>query len=119
MILKTLFAEIMPENCLSFDGFREACESAQCYYPRPYGIYHKGEVYWHKKLPRRKGSVVRYFEDNSGPCKSLIVLTLDGKYLCNAYPPAWYENDLAWDREFRAYWESLTEEERAAILADD
>lgn len=108
----------MSENYLPFQGFRAACENAKFYYPRPYGIYHKGEVYWDAKLPRRKGSVVRYFEDTSGPCTSLVVLTIDGEYLCNAYPPAWHENDHPAQHEAKAYWESLTPEERADILRD-
>lgn len=108
----------MSNNCLPFEGFRAACQNAKFYYPRPYGIYHKGAVYWDPKLPRRKGSVVRYFEDTSGPCTSLVVLTIDGEYLCNAYPPAWHENDHPAQHEAKAYWESLTPEERADILAD-
>lgn len=78
---------------LSFEAFTKACETAEFYYPRPYGIFHKGEVYWASKLPRRKGSVVRYFEDNSTPVPSLVVLTVEGQFLCNAWPVSWYENN--------------------------
>lgn len=108
----------MPENCIPFKGFRAACKNAQFYYPRPYGIYHKGEVFWAAKLPRRKGSVVRYFEDTSGPCPSLVVLTIDGDYLCNAYPPSWHEGDHPAILEAKAYWDALTPEEQAEILRD-
>jgi hypothetical protein len=108
----------MSDNCLPFDGFRSSCQEAAFYYPRPYGIYHKGEVYWDSKLPRRPGSVVRYFEDPSGPCVSLVVLTIDGDYLCTAYPPAWHEGDHPALLEAEAWWGSLTPAERAEILAD-
>ena len=108
----------MSENALPFEGFSAACKSAKCYYPRPYGIYHKGEVYWDPKLPRRKGSVVRYFEDQSGGFTSLIVLTLDGEFLCTAFPPSWHENDHPIQREAEKHWKSLTQAQRDEILRD-
>lgn len=108
----------MTENALPFEGFRAACKNAKFYYPRPYGIYHKGEAYWDAKLPRRKGSVVRYFEDTSGPCTSLVVLTIDGEFLTNAWPISWAEDDHPAQHEAQEYWDSLSPEERAEILRD-
>lgn len=103
---------------MPFEGFTAACQNATFYYPRPYGIYHNGEVYWDEKLPRRKGSVVRYFEDTSGPCTSLIVLTIDGEYLCNAHPPSWIEDDHPAQHEMRKWWASLSQAERDEITRD-
>jgi len=106
----------MPNNALPFESFRDACEKAVFYYPRPYGIYHKGECFWDAKLPRKKGSVVRYFEDHSGPCLSLVVLSLDGEFLCCAFPVSWAENDHPAQHEAAAYWASLSPEEKAKLL---
>lgn len=80
-------------NSLSFDAFKQAAEAGIHYYVRPYGIYHDGEVYWDAKLPRRRGSVIRYSVDDTGPCRSLVVWDLDGNFLCSAYPISWHEND--------------------------
>lgn len=101
-----------------YEGFRAACENATYAYVRPYGLYHNGEVYWDPKLPRKKGSVVRYFEDTTGPCTSLVVLTLDGEYLTNAYPASWHEDDHPSQHEMRRWWASLTQEERDEITRD-
>lgn len=103
---------------LSLEGFQAACESAIFYYPRPYGIYHKGEFFWDKKLPRRPGSAVRYFEDTSGPCLSLVVLTVEGEFLCSAYPLIWAENDHPAQHEAKAIWEAMTPEERKQAMGD-
>lgn len=81
----------MKKNFQSFDEFEKACNKARFYYVRPYGIFHRGTVYWDRKLPRKKGSVVRFFEDKTGPCRSLVCLDLNGRYLCNAYPVSWTE----------------------------
>lgn len=105
-------------NALPYNGFRDACESAAFYYPRPYGIYHKGETYWHKRLPRKPGSVVRFFEDPSGPVLSLVVLTIDGEFLCSAYPISWVEDDHPVQHDMKAWWEALTQSERDEILRE-
>jgi hypothetical protein len=84
----------MSENAMGFEAFKAAAEQAQFAYVRPYGLYHKGQVYWASKLPRKRGTVVRFAEDLTGPCPSLMVFDLDGNFLCNAWPPAWHERDL-------------------------
>ena len=101
---------------LSFDAFTSASRDAQHYFVRPYGIYYRGEVFWDAKLPRRKGAVVRFFEDNSGPCRSLIVFSADGVYLCNAWPVSWVENDHEAQHEMEAWLLTLTDEERREFL---
>lgn len=101
--------------CQSFDGFKAAAESALFVYPRPYGIWHKGEPYWSKKLPRKPGSVVRIAEDDSGGVLSLMVWDLDGTYLCNAWPLSWCENEHPAQIEAMAEWNAMTPEERKAI----
>ena len=100
---------------MSFEGFASASENAAFAYVRPYGLYHKGQVFWDSKLPRKKGSVVRYFEDPSGPCISLCVFDLDGNFLCNAWPAAWHERDLPIFREL----EAMSQAERDAIGGGD
>lgn len=86
-------------NAQSFEAFKDASNNAIFYYPRPYGIYWKGEVFWNKKLPRRQGSVVRIAEDDSGCCLSLMVWDIDGRYLCSAWPISWVERDHPFLRE--------------------
>lgn len=103
---------------MSFKGFTEAAKNAPLYYVRPYGIYHNGEAYWDKELPRKKGSVVRYFEDTSGPCMSLCVFSLDGVFLCNAWPISWNENDHPVQHEMAAEWLLMSDEEKRQILED-
>ncbi len=102
----------MSDNYMSFEAFSAAAKDAPFYYVRPYGIYHNGEVYWDKRLPRRKGAVVRFFEDPSGPCLSLTVFDMDGNYLCSAYPISWHEDDHPAQHEMQKWWDSLSEEER-------
>lgn len=106
------------ENSMGFQSFRDAASSAAHYFIRPYGIYHKGNVYWDAKLPRKKGTIVRYFEDASGPCLSLVVLNIDGEFITNAWPVAWCENDHPAQREFNQWWEGLSKAERDDILKD-
>lgn len=103
----------MSELYQDFEGFKSACEKAEFIFVRPYGIYHKGEFYWDRKLPRKKGSVVRFFEDPTGPCLSLVILTMDGHYLCNAFPLLWHENDHPEQHALRIWLASLSEAERA------
>lgn len=103
---------------LGFSAFTEAAKKAPLYYVRPYGIYHKGEAYWSKELPRKKGSVVRYFEDTSGPCLSLCVFDLDGRFLCNAWPISWEENDHPAQHEMAAEWALLSDEEKRQAMGD-
>lgn len=103
---------------MDFDGFCAAAKNAQFYYVRPYGIYHRGEVYWAPKLPRKKGAVVRFFEDDSGPCRSLVVLDMDGNFLTSAWPVSWNENDHPAQHEAAAWWASLSEAERQALMGD-
>lgn len=100
-------------NALNFNSFTDAANNAAPYYIRPYGIYHRGEVYWHAALPRKKGTVVKFFEDHTGPCMSLVVFDLDGNFITNAYPVSWEENDHPVQHEMTAWWETLTEDERA------
>jgi len=108
----------MSTNNMDFDGFRADCENAVFAYVRPYGLYYKNEVYWDSKLPRKEGTVVRYFEDASGPCTSLVVLTLDGEYLTNAFPASWHEDYHPAQHEMREWWASLPQQERDNIIRD-
>lgn len=102
-------------NALSFDGFNAAKENAIVTFIRPYGLYHRGEVYWDADLPRKRGTVVRYFEDNCGPCTSLVVLDLDGNFITSAWPVSWNENDHPAQHELAAWWETLSQKERDEI----
>lgn len=53
-------------NYLGFDAFKQLCERAPFAYVKPYGIYHKGEVFWDKAIPRKPGSVVRFVDGPHG-----------------------------------------------------
>jgi hypothetical protein len=97
---------------LGFSSFTAAAENATPYYIRPYGIYYRGEVYWAAALPRKTGTVVKFFEDNSGPCLSLVVFDLDGNFIANAWPVSWAENDHPAQHALSAWWETLSEDER-------
>lgn len=103
-------------SALSFQAFTQAAKEAPLYYVRPYGIYHQGEAFWSKELPRKKGSTVRYFEDTSGPCLSLCVFDLDGRFLCNAWPILWHENDHPVQHEMAAEWLLMSDEEKRQLL---
>ena len=105
----------MGANVISYEGFLEAARNAQVYALRPYGIYYRGEVYWSQELPRKKGTLVRIAEDDSGPCLSLMVFTLDGVYLTCAWPVAWEENDHPVQHEIEAWLLTLSPEERAEL----
>lgn len=48
----------MDDISLPFEGFREACRNAQFYYPRPFGIYHGGEVYWDSLTPEERADLI-------------------------------------------------------------
>lgn len=87
---------------LSFDDFSAAVNEAQFYYVRPYGIYWRGQAFWHRKLPRRPGAVVRVAEDHSTPVMSLIITDMDGVFLCSAWPIDWVEGNTAFQHELAA-----------------
>lgn len=106
-------------NYLEFESFASRCAASPFAYVRPYGIYYRGEVYWDKKLPRKPGTVIRYFEDVTADCPTLIVLDMDGNYLCNAHPVSWHENDHPSQHEMRAWMASLSPEERAELMKDE
>lgn len=106
-------------SALGFSAFKEAASKATHYYIRPYGIYYRGEVYWDARLPRRKGTVVKFFEDPSGPCLSLVVLDLDGNFIASAWPVSWVENDHPAQHELAAWWETLSDEERKEMTSDE
>ena len=99
-------------NALDFNSFTAAAENAIPYYIRPDGIYYRGEVYWDATLPRKKGTVVKFFEDESGPCLSLVVFDLDGNFITNAWPVSWEENDHPAQHEIAAWWETLSDSEK-------
>lgn len=105
-------------SALSFAAFTERAKNAPLYPVRPYGIYHKGVVYWSKKLPRKKGCLVRYFEDSSTPVLSLCVFTADGVFLCNAQPVQWVENDTDFQHEMAAEWALMTDEEKRKLTEE-
>ncbi len=107
----------MSDNlALGFNGWADACKAAAFTYVKPYGIYHNGETYWHKGLPRRPGSVVRFFLDTSGPCPSLVILNLQGEYLFNAYPISWVEGDHPVLQQAKAEWAALTRKEQETAM---
>lgn len=105
----------MSANFISFEGFTEAGRNGQLYPLRSYGIYYRGEVYWDRELPRKKGTLVRFAEDPNGPCLTLLVFDLDGQFLCNAWPVSWEEDDHPAQHEIRAWLETLSPAERAEI----
>jgi len=102
-------------NYLDFASFTASAENATPYYIRPYGIYYRGEVYWDAALPRKKGSVVKFCEDDCGPCRTLVVFDIDGNFIANAWPVAWQENDHPEQHELAAWWETLSEDERKEL----
>lgn len=106
-------------SALGYDAFTSAAKTAAPYFVRPYGIYYRGEVYWNKKLPRKKGAVVRFFEDTSTPCLSLCVFDLDGNFLCSAWPVSWNENDHPVQHEISAWMETLSDNERKELMSDE
>jgi hypothetical protein len=92
----------MSANAMEFKGFTAACENATVTICRPYGIYHNGETFWDDELIRQRGCAIRFFEDPSQPMHSLVVLDLDGNFLCSAWPVAWHERDHPIFRELEA-----------------
>lgn len=98
-------------SALPFETFTARAKNAPLYPVRPYGIYHKGVVYWDEELPRKKGSLVRYFEDSSTPVLSLCVFSADGAFLCSAWPVQWVEDDTDFQHEMAAAWALMSNEE--------
>lgn len=102
----------MSYNAIGFQAFTAARENASFVYVRPYGIWHKGAAYWDAKIPRKKGTVVRIAEDTSGGILSLMVFTIDGEFLCSAYPLDWCEGEHPVQIEIMAEWNALSPAEQ-------
>ena len=96
---------------MGFESFCAACREAEFAYVKPYGLYYKGEVFWGRGLPKR-GTAVRIFEDRPLGFITLVVLDLDGSFICNAWPPSWHEGDHPYLKEAMAEWNALSEAER-------